>query len=301
MKLEGGGEAEYKASGAIKGSGAHVVVLNIEPVKGNQAAPFKNTKEVSSMETPPEPPAVNIQGPIVAADPPSVEKASAETVATSLAHAVNSQWTCVHTGRLVSVDQMEALVKALLPAIDQIRKAQDAYFWTCHCTWKLSKDETRAQAKHASIEILGMGLIRLINKLSNHGLICSLVIQAPPTWGGNPKKKHQSEENCLGRVFQLHEDLWQSMFDVWTSDKQHGGALQTWIFFRLPKYRAICAQKVAKMICKCKWQTHQFNARVTFEGRDSLREPCQGQDPEHDQGWEVSMSGIPLQESLHLR
>ena len=71
--------------------------------------------------------------------------------------------------------------------------------------------------------------------------------------------------------------------------------MQTWIYFRLPKYRALCALKISKMICKCKWQTHQFNAKVIFEGRDSLREPCQGQDPQHDQGWEVSMSGIPFQ------
>ena len=69
------------ASGAIKGSGNQVVVLNIDPVKGKQAAPFKNTKVVSSVETPPEPPAVTIQGLIVAVDPPSVEKAIAETVA----------------------------------------------------------------------------------------------------------------------------------------------------------------------------------------------------------------------------
>ena len=95
-------------------------------------------------------------------------------------------------------------------------------------------------------------------------------------------------------MFLLHGDLWQSIFDVWTSDKQVGGALQTHVYCRMPKYKALCALKVAKMICKCKWQTHQFHAKVILEGRDSLRDLGQGQDAEHDQGWTVSMSGIPL-------
>ena len=60
-----------------------------------------------------------------------------------------------------------------------------------------------------------MGLTTFINWLSDRGLICSLVIQAPPH-GGDYKKRQQHEENCLGLVLQLHEDLWKMIFDVWT-------------------------------------------------------------------------------------
>ena len=91
----------------------------------------------------------------------------------------------------------------------------------------------------------------------------------------------------MGLVLQLHEDLWKMIFDVWTSDKQVGHAWQTHVYARIPIHRAACAQKVANMICKCVWETHHFSARVTFEGRDNLRDLGQHKDAKI--GWEVHM------------
>ena len=46
-----------------------------------------------------------------------------------------------------------------------------------------TKEEKRMAAKKASFEVLGMGMNRFINWLSDRGLICSLVIQAPYNGG----------------------------------------------------------------------------------------------------------------------
>ena len=127
----------------------------------------------------------------------------------------------------------------------------------------MPNEDKRAQAKHASMAVLGICLRKYINMLSDLGLICSLVIVAPPH-GDNYKIKKQNELTCLGMVFSLHSDLWKSIFDVYTSDKQVGMAWQVWIYFRLPSYKASCAQKVANLISACVWETHQFQARVTF-------------------------------------
>ena len=155
MKVEGAGD---EAPGDFKG----------RPLN------FKNTKVASSVEAPPEPQAVNIHGPIVTVDPPKVEKASAATVDDALAKSVHSQWTCIHSGELISVDRLDNMVWTLLPEIDKLRRAQDAYYWTKSLAFGLSKEEKKIQAKRASMEILGVSLTRYINQLSDVSLICSL-------------------------------------------------------------------------------------------------------------------------------